>query len=280
MSTTADTLDDAPTVHAPDYAGRWSRALRGRILELVERAHDGDGRGVRWPRAVADVLEELARYASREGECWPSQETIAKEISYSVRHVARAIADAVRVGLLVIAVPDYAARVAAGATTRYALPWWSRTVADGIRVMRRAQRALSIRTPEASRMVARAIEAVDPAALLARVFGDLPREVQAAMIDADAPRVYAAHVYRRADDAARARWELAREADPWEVVQRTQGPNKTQNRTTGTLQQLPTASQVGEDDRAPLAREAVTPSLPSGLAAVAARVAALARRNG
>lgn len=274
MSEGADILDASQAgevVRAPDYAGRWARALRERIVALVAETRDTDGRAVRWPRAVADVLEALARHASREGECWPSQETIARAISYSVRHVARAIGEAVRVGLLVAAVPDYAARVAAGATTRYALPWWSGIVRDGVRILYRAQAALRIETPARARMVARAIEAVDPAALLARVMGSLSREARAALVEHDTPRAYAATIYQRASDADRARWERAKRVDPWEAVQETPRPDKTRTSQYGPDQARSTPAPTGKDDRAPSAREGFTPPLPPALAAAMAR---------
>ena len=274
MGTSADILDASQAgdvVHAPDYAGRWARALRERIVALVAETRDTSGRAVRWPRAVADVLEALARHASREGECWPAQETIARAISYSVRHVARAVSEAVRVGLLVAAVPDYASRVAAGATTRYALPWWAGVARDGLRILARAQRALTIDTPARARMVARAIEAVDPAALLARVMGSLSREAQAALVEHDTPKAYAAAIHQRASDADRARWDRAKKADPWEAVQETRRPDKTQTSQYGPDDARSTAAQLGKDDRAPRAREAVTPPLPEKLRGAIAR---------
>lgn len=254
-------------VHAPDYAGAWARALRERITELVTRTTDTDGRGTRWPRAVADVLEVLARHADALGECWPSQETIARATAYSTRHVARALADARRLGLLVASVPSFAARVAAGATTRYGLPWWAGVVRGGIRVLARAQGSLRLRTPAQSAAVARALEAVAPDALLSRVLGTLPPAMRAGLVRAG---VVDAYVSQLAPQVERAAHRAAHRA----AVQETQRPVKTLQQNTGA-EHAP--AQAGKDDRAPSARAEVTPSLRADIAAVAARVAALAR---
>lgn len=243
-------------VHAPDYAGTWARALRERITELVTTTRDTDGEGTRWPRAVADVLEVLARHADALGECWPSQETIARATAYSTRHVARALADARRLGLLVASVPSFSARVAAGATTRYGLPWWAGVVRGGIRVIARAQGSLRLKTPAQSAAVARALEAVAPDQLLARVLGTLPAGMRAGLVKAGVVDAYVAQLVPKIERAQRA------------GVQETQRPVKTQNQNT-VSEMGP--SQAGKDDRAPSAREGVPPSLPSGLAAAISR---------
>lgn len=181
--------------------GQVVRQARARVVELVAKS------GARWARAVADVLGSLLGFVDREGRARPAQSTIAGLASYSLRHVQRALAEAERVGLLLRAVPRFAARMA-GTATEYALPWAAVTLPAGVEglasvVGRRAGKGpLAVASDAQARALLDAVERANPAELLRRVArrlpGDLAREVVRSMAP-ELHRASVAHATRRPD---------------------------------------------------------------------------------
>lgn len=153
----------------PSAAGR---ALVERVRVLVAGARVR----VLHARAVRKVLEALARFADGAGRCFCSHEVLAREAAYSARHVARALEQAEDSGLLVRAVPRYAARLA-GAATEFSLPWWALTPARGLEgarevlAMRRGGPVARGLTRGVAAALVELVEDLHPAELVRRVAG-------------------------------------------------------------------------------------------------------------
>lgn len=180
-----------------DHPRGEARDLTARVTALVWGAV-----GVLHRRVVADVLEVLARFADGSGRCYCAQSTIAKEARYSVRHVLRALEQAEAAGLVLRAVPRYAARLA-GAATEYALPWAGLTVARGLEGAREVL-GLRKRGPLAAVDAGTAgrlldvLEQMHPAELVRRVAGRV-----GGALGAEVVRAYAAELVPRGAPSAR-----------------------------------------------------------------------------
>lgn len=164
-----ETVNAVPVFDHPSAAGR---ALNERVSALVAKAK------ILHARAAAAVLVALARYADARGRCFCAQETLARQTHYSVRHVQRVLDQAEAKGLVLRAVPRYAARLL-GTATEYTLPWWALTAAkamEGAREvlgLRRKGPAVAITRDTAAKLI-ELVEDLHPVELARRVAGRIP----------------------------------------------------------------------------------------------------------
>lgn len=219
-----------------DHPSAAGRALVERVRVLVEGARVR----VLHARAVRKVLEALARFADGAGRCFCSHDVLAREAAYSARHVARALDQAEASGLLLRAVPRYAARLA-GTATEFSLPWWALTPARGLEG---AREVLGLRRdgPVArglTRGVAAALvellEDLHPAELVRRVAGRVGGAFAAEIV-----RAYASGLV-----PVQGRGEGAEGLAP-PSLHVTPGRDKTSSKRT--LHQSSPASRRGEKD--------------------------------
>lgn len=215
----------------PSAAGR---ALVERVRLLVEGARVR----VLHARAVRKVLEALARFADGAGRCFCSHELLAREAAYSARHVARALEQAEDSGLLVRAVPRYAARLA-GAATEFALPWWALTPARGLEgarevlAMRKGGPVARGLTRGVAAALVELVEDLHPAELVRRVAGRVGGPLAAEIV-----RAYASGLVPRE----------GAEGLSVPFVHRTPGRDKTSPKRTLDAGS-PAASGGDKDDR-------------------------------
>ena len=245
----AEVVEGRPVFEHPSAQ---RRALGDRVSALVARAA-----GVLHRRAVARVLEVLALFCDGAGRCYCAQETIAEKAHFSVRHVARALAQAEAAGLLIRAVPRYSARLC-GTATEYALPWWALTVERGLGAVREV---LSLRrrgpvvrlSREVAAGLASILETAHPAELVRRVAGRV-----GGVLGAEVVRAYAAGLLPVEGRGAG--------ADAVGASLRTSCPDKTSLRGTLDVKSAAVRREEGSDRR-PSAGECVTAGAVTPVAA-------------